>query len=424
MQLYQAQYIYPVSAPPITHGIVAVDGERIVAVGPVDDIMRRYAGAPVRDLGASMLMPQAVNAHTHLELTALAEMGQAYVADRSFTRWIVELVKTRRGITNDVLLEGARAGCAMLTTSATAVVGDISNRPISVEPLLESGLYGVIYHELIGPDPANAAQLLQGGQEQVRRWRAEYGEEHIRFGITLHTPYTVSAELFRITLPWVLEENIPFCIHVAESPAEAEFLLQGSGEIATILYPPDVRAVEWLSPTGHSPVRYLYDLGVLKARPLLVHGVQVNRDDLDLLTEYNVPMVHCPRSNFLLNCGRMPIEAYLEAGVPMAIGTDSLGSSPSLSVWEEAISAASTHCVAGVDLDPHELLRLCTLNGARALGFDDTHGSLEAGKLAHLAVGRLQTAQEGETEKESTAEDMLRALWRGEVSVEPAFTVS
>ncbi|MBA2286331.1 MAG: amidohydrolase family protein [Ktedonobacteraceae bacterium] len=424
MQLYKAQYIYPVSAPPITHGMVAVDGERIVEVGPAADMARRYAGAPVTDLGASMLMPQAVNAHTHLELTALAEMGRAYVADRSFTRWIVELVKTRRGITNDVLLEGARAGCAMLSASATAVVGDISNRPISVEPLLESGLYGVIYHELIGPDPANAAQLLQSGQEQVRRWRAEYGEQRIRFGITLHTPYTVSAELFRITLPWVLEENIPFCIHVAESPAEAEFLLQGSGEIATILYAPDARAIERMPPAGRSPVRYLYDLGVLKARPLLVHGVQVNRDDLDLLAEYSVPMVHCPRSNFLLNCGRMPIEAYQEAGVPMAIGTDSLGSSPSLSVWEEAISAAATHRAAAVDLDPHELLRLCTLDGARALGFDDTHGSLEPGKLAHLAVGRLQTAHEGEAEKETTAEDMLQALWRGEVSMGPAFSAS
>ena len=124
-----------------------------------------------------------------------------------------------------------------------------------------------------------------------------------------------------------------------------------------------------------------------------------------------------PRSNFLLNCGRMPLEAYQEAGVLVALGTDSLSSSPSLSVWEEGISAMRMHQAAGVKLDPHDLLRMCTLDGARALGFDAMLGSLETGKLARLAVGRMDETEKGEVNRVHTADEMLRMLWDGLVTV-------
>ena len=206
MQLYKAQYIYPVSSPPIIEGVLAIDGERITAVGPAEEVMQKYPGAQVTDLGSVMLLPQAINAHTHLELTALATLGKEYVTERSFVQWIRNLVTTWRTIPAEVQVEGSREGCRMLIESGTAAVGDISNTHASLAPLLESGLYGVIYHEMLNPDPAEAPRVLQRAQEQVRQWRSEYGEERVRFGVTLHTPFTVSAELFRITLPWVIEE--------------------------------------------------------------------------------------------------------------------------------------------------------------------------------------------------------------------------
>src|SRR5436305_10428089 len=131
-------------------------------------------------------------------------------------------------------------------------------------------------------------------------------------------------------------------------------------------------------------------------------------------------MAHFPRSNFLLNCGRMPLEAYQEAGVLVALGTDSLSSSPSLSVWEEGISAMRMHQAAGIKVDPHDLLRMCTLDGARALGFDTMLGSLEVGKLSRLAVGRMNEGKEGTMKHNSTANEMLEMLWNGEVTVEAA----
>ncbi len=425
MQLYRASYIYPVSSSPIVNGIIAIDdaGGRIIAVGEADVLLQQYPGAAVTNLGAVMILPQCVNAHTHLELTALAELGKLHIAERSFVQWIKELVKQWRTVPFETQVEGARDGSRMLIESATAAVGDISNTHASLEPLLESGLYGIIYHEMLSPDPEDAPHVLKKAQEQVRRWRSEYGEGRIRFGVTLHTPFTVSAELFRLTIPWAIEEAVPLCIHVAESPAETQYLLYGIGEVATALLSTGTPLTDMIPPPGCSPVAYLHRLGVLVAHPLLAHGVQVDRRDLDLLAEHRVPVAHCPRSNFLLNCGRMPIEMYQEAGVLVALGTDSLSSSPSLSVWEEAIAAMRMHRAAGVELDPHDLLRMCTLDGARALSFDDILGSLEAGKLARLATGTVGAkfiAPSASTPNTTfTAEEMLELLWEGKVEVKP-----
>jgi aminodeoxyfutalosine deaminase len=172
--------------------------------------------------------------------------------------------------------------------------------------------------------------------------------------------------------------------------------------------------------TRASPIRYLDQLGVLRTQPLLAHGVQVDRADLQLLAEQRIPVAHCPRSNVLLNCGRMPIELYQEAGAPLAMGTDSLSSSPSLSLWEEAASAVQMHRAAGVELDPHDVLRICTLDGARALGFADLLGSLVPGKLAKLALGKPRQTGKNEADLVPTADEMLRLLWDGEVSVSRA----
>src|SRR5947209_1902819 len=139
MQLYKAQYVYPVSSPPIRDGVIAVEGERIRAVGPTAEVEHWYAGAQVTDLGDVMLLPQAVNVHTHLELTVLATLGKEYIAERSFVQWIRKLVAARRSIPAEVLVEGSREGCRMLIESGTAAVGDISNTHASLVPLLESG---------------------------------------------------------------------------------------------------------------------------------------------------------------------------------------------------------------------------------------------------------------------------------------------
>src|SRR5215831_8835221 len=110
MRLYRADYIYPVSSSPLTDGIIAIEGERIVAVGPAVAIMQQFPGCPVSDLGAAMLFPQAVNAHTHLDQTAFAAFGQRSSIQGGFVQWINELVTTRRVTPLTEMVEGTREG--------------------------------------------------------------------------------------------------------------------------------------------------------------------------------------------------------------------------------------------------------------------------------------------------------------------------
>lgn len=291
-----------------------------------------------------------VNAHTHLELGGFAHLlpppeGSPFVA------WIQTLIAARRAIANEGLLpyqKAVEAGVAALRETGTTMVGDISATGVSVEPLHDSGLSGVVYLEVLGLEPTAALQRLRETQAKTDAYRKR--ENSMRVGLTIHAPYSCHPDLFREGAKWCVAENVPLCVHIAESRAEVELLQHGTGdflELKRALNLPDL-------PMPHcSPVAYLEDLGVLEAKPLLIHCVQVDEADIQRIARSGSKVVHCPRSNQRLQCGRMPLEKFLAAGVAVALGTDSLTSSPSLDVRYEAEAAIEMH--AG--LVPSEAIR-------------------------------------------------------------------
>lgn len=410
MKIVRARHVYPVTAEPIADGGVAVEGERIVAVGPAADLLARCPSAALVDLGETALFPAAVNAHTHLELTGLA----GAVHSQPFVDWILALIAARRALTYDDFTRAAGEGVRMLVESGTAAVGEISTAGASVEPVVASGLRGVIYYELLSGDPARAPELFERGKRQVAEWRERYPDARVRFGLSLHTPYTVSTALFRLAGEWCAGEGVPLCIHAAESPAETRWLLDHTGPVAETMYARLGLPTDLEPAPGVSPIAYLDGLGIFAAHPLLAHGVQVDAADLRRLANASVPVAHCPRSNTYLHCGRMPYGAYRAAGVPLAVGTDSLASSHSLSVWDELAVAWTLHTAAGDIIRPSDLLRLATLEGAVALGCAEELGSLDAGKSAELACASLAGLSDSERE-DSTA--VLTALVEGRLSV-------
>lgn len=409
--LYRARHVFPVTAEPIADGAVVVEGGHILAVDDAAILRERYPRARSVDLGEVALFPAAINAHTHLELTGLAG---AIPTGLDMASWIVALLRARAALTVDDLARAAADGVAMLRASGTAAVGEICTAGASVRPIVESGLRGVVYYELLSGDPARAAETLERGQQQLQRWHQEYPGASVRFGLSLHAPYTVSAPLFRQTSEWCRGEGVPLCIHVAESPAETQWLRDHTGPIADTLYATLGIPTDLEPAPGRSPVAYLDGLGVLRARPLLAHGVQVDRDDLGRLARADCAVAHCPRSNARLLCGRMPYGAYRQAGVRLALGTDSLASSDSLSVWEEAAVAWSLHARDGDVSRPADWLRLATQGGAEALGLADDLGSLTEGKFAALARAPLTGLSEVERRD---ADLVLLALVEGRISV-------
>src|SRR5579872_2371098 len=152
--VYRAQHVFPVTADPVPDGAVAAEGGRILAVGDAVTPLARYPNARVVELGDAALFPAAVNAHTHLELTGLAG---AIPAGLDMASWILALMRARAALTPDDLTQAAADGVAMLRASGTAAVGEICTAGASVRPIVESGLRGVVYYELLSGDPARAA---------------------------------------------------------------------------------------------------------------------------------------------------------------------------------------------------------------------------------------------------------------------------
>ncbi|MDE3231121.1 MAG: amidohydrolase family protein, partial [Chloroflexota bacterium] len=365
LTLLTARYVYPVTAAPITDGGVAVTGERIFAVGPAADLAARYPGARRVALGEAALLPAAINAHTHLELTALEG---AIPPGLDMASWILALISARRALDDAALRASAAEGVRRSLASGVAAIGEICSAGQSVGPIVESDLRGVVYYELLSGDPARADETLARGQAQLARWRDEYPGARVRFGLSLHAPYTVSTPLFERSAAWARAEGVPISIHAAESPAETQWLRDRSGPIRETLYATLGLPADLEPAARRSPMRYLSERGALSRETLLAHGVQVDADDLALVAASGAAVAHCPHSNTRLLNGRLPWAAYRAAGVRLALGTDSLASAPSLSIWDEAAYTADLHTHAAESPTPAELLRLATLDGADALG--------------------------------------------------------
>jgi len=172
---------------------------------------------------------------------------------------------------------------------------------------------------------------------------------------------------------------VPCSVHLAENVEEVELLTTGAGPWKTLMKDIGSWNHAWTAP-GVGPVQYLDQMGFLDNRLLAVHGVQMSPADLETLRTRGVTLVTCPRSNGHTGAGLPPIADFYDSGVRVAIGTDSLASSPDLNVFAEV---ATLHALAP-SVPAASLLESATIQGARALGFDADYGTIEPGKLARL----------------------------------------
>lgn len=372
MTRYRAAWVVPVAGPPLRDAWVAVSGDRIVAVGRDHD-----PTTPVVDLGQVTLMPGLVNAHTHLELSHLRDQ---IPPASDFVTWVRGVMATRRpgaGPSADTVAAGIQAGIDEAVASGTVLVGDISNTLAPWTLLAASPLGGVLFNEIIRfntPDPvAVVAQACQ----QIDALPPAAG---LRASLAAHAPYSVAPLVFRAIRDEIDRRPfLPYSVHLAESRDESEFIRTGGGQWRTFLEQVGSWDPAWTAPGG-TPVDYLDDAGFVSGRSLVVHGVQMTGADLARIARRGATLVTCPRSNVYTGAGRPPVEAFYAAGVPVAVGTDSLASTPDLNLFSEL---ASMHALAP-NVPAARLIESATVVGARALGFESEFGTLEPGKRARL----------------------------------------
>lgn len=375
---YHAAWVVPISAPPIRDGWVVVDRGRVVDVGTRGTGGAGTAHRVERDLGHVILMPGLVNAHTHLELSHLR---RAVAPASSFVMWVRQLLAARREYPDPrdpVILRGAADAIEEAVRTGTAVVGDISNTLVTFELLARSPLSAVLFYELIGFNLDNPDAFVERAVDELRALRPM---GTVRPALAAHAPYSVARSLFHAIRKATEHHQLgPHSVHLAESPEEVQFIRAAAGPWRTLLEELGAWDPSWTAP-GVSPVEYLDDNGFLGGA-LVVHGVQMSANDLARVAARGATLVTCPRSNTHTATGTPPVERFYASGVRVAIGTDSLTSTPDLNMFSEL---AALRALAPA-VPASRLLDSATRQGAAALGFEADYGSIEPGKRGRLLV--------------------------------------
>ncbi len=407
MRIYLSRFVLRVSAPPVAGGAVAVDDGKVVDVGRAADVRKR-AGADdeVVDLGDAVLMPGVVNAHTHLELSFFEDDPPA---GGDWVRWVRRLVERRAEADDVAIRAGIERGVATLRSRGTVAVGDVANGTATAAALARSGLHAVVFHELYGLRPEDAEAHVRGAAERLERMESEVeeagGSERVRLALSPHAPHTTSSALLKALAGRAAAADAPLSVHAAESEDEVRFLRDGTGAAAEYFRERGVLPEDW-SPPRMTPVAYLDRLGVLSPHTLLVHAVHLEQQDLSRLQTRGVTVVVCPRSNATLGVGKAAVPRILAAGIPVALGTDSLASAPDLDLFAEMAALRDDHPA----LPPAAVVRMATSNGARALGLGHRLGAIEPGFDAALVAVPLAAPDDDPLETVTSRPERVTVL--------------
>jgi cytosine/adenosine deaminase-related metal-dependent hydrolase len=355
----------------IRDGAVVLDGRgAIVDVGAAAHLLPRHAGSSVERV-RGVLLPGLVNAHTHLELSALRGLVPG---GAGFVSWVEHMIGARaEGAPED---DGTAIERAVdeLDAFGTVAVGEVTNSLSAVRPLARRGLVGSVFHEVFGvvlePLERRIADLPRVIEERVGTWPTP----ELAYSPTPHALYSTHPSAAKRLLREAGERGMRASVHLAEHASERRFLERGDGPIVSWYESRLKLKRELLEWPGKSPVALADDLGALSPHVLCVHLTDAHPDELDLVARRGAPVVFCPRSNLFIETRLPPLLAARSAGILPALGTDSLASNASLDVLAE--------CRALADRFPtvpaRDLVRMATWEGARALGRSD---------LGHIARG-------------------------------------
>ncbi|HEY0050063.1 MAG TPA: amidohydrolase family protein [Pyrinomonadaceae bacterium] len=391
MKIISANYVLPISGAAIENGAVVIEKDKIVAAGKQAEIAAKFPEAAAEDFGEAAIMPGFVNAHSHLEITAMRSFLDD--VEHDFSRWLLKLstVRAEKLTERDIeisavwgALEGLRAGVTCF--------GDIGRYgKAGFEALKKTGLRGIVFQETdFSPKNETAADDFARLEEKfLALKKTETGL--VKAGISPHSPYTVSRRLFEIIADYALREKVELSIHAAESKEETEFMQRGTGFFAALY---QKFGHEWHAPKVSS-IEYFNQIGILQTAPLLAHCVEVSEKDIETIGESGTRIAHCPKSNAKFGHGIAPFEKFLDQRIKVGLGSDSVASNNTCDILEESRFAALL-ARARQDkkrlLNAGEILEAATLGGAKSLNLEREIGTLDAGKQADLIVISLGAA--------------------------------
>ncbi|OQX19168.1 MAG: hypothetical protein BWK76_05385 [Desulfobulbaceae bacterium A2] len=395
--VHRAPWVLPVLGPAIADGAVAVANGRILAVD-TSHRLRHTLGAGVdwQDHAGCVLTPALVNAHCHLELSHLADLGRE--APAGFCDWILRVIAERGRATAQEATTAALAALAAMRGRGIGLVGDIGNSGMTTDARFADPAL-CCFHEFLGFS-------AQGAQRALATLAALPPQRDI----SAHAPYSTAESLLLALCRRARQQDRVLPIHLAESPEEMEFFVSGGGPVRDLLLQRGVWKPDWRPPAQGNPIRWLDHLGLLDEKLLCVHVVQAQAPEVELLARRRARLCLCPGSNQALGVGRPPLPAYLAAGLLPALGTDSLASNPQLCLWHEMALLRRDH--PGVE--PATVFAMATQAGARALEREGDWGALVPGRRARFLAVPLPVAAGG-------AAEVLEFLTSGDEAIVPGW---
>jgi 5-methylthioadenosine/S-adenosylhomocysteine deaminase len=364
----------------IPDGAVAIDGRDIVAVDTSAGIAKRFTASDLIDAQGRVAMPGLINTHTHAPMVLYRGLAD----DLALMEWLQKYIfpAEAKTVTPEFVRVGTRlAALEMIQSGTTTYVDMYYFEEEIAKATREAGLRAVLGQTIIQFPVADAKTPADGLARGIAFVKQFSRDDLITPALAPHAMYTLDTAMLKAIRAAAEREEAPLIIHLAETRDEVA--------ISTRQY-------------KRSPVRYLESIGfwgnsASKAKVLAAHAVHVSASDIQVLAKRGVGVSHNPESNMKLASGTAPVPAMRTVRIPVGLGTDGAASNNDLDMFEAMRQAAFLHKLQTGDprvIPARTALEMATREGARALGLEQSIGSLEPGKRADLIVVDMSSARQ------------------------------
>jgi len=383
---YRARTVVTMDGPPIDNGAVAVAGDRIAAVGRFEEI--RVLGGSVIDLGEVIILPGLINAHCHLDFTSLRG---GIRPRRSFADWILQINDLRRDLSDEDFLLSIALGFAEARRWGTTTIANIESIPALLERMGPPPLRTWWFAELIDVRSRfSAKEIVEVSLSFLRRTENWLGGA----GLSPHAPYTASAKLTHLAAETASRNKMLLTTHLAESDEETEMFRDGQGRLFELLQGLG-RPMKDCG-AGKTPLAVMLERRVINDQWIVVHLNELSKEDFARLESGpRFHIAHCPRSSRYFRHRPFAMQELRDLHFNICLGTDSLASNSSLSLFAEMQTVRDAHGW----LDPERILEMVTSNSARALNQKEVLGKIRAGFQADLIALPIENGRRNIFEK-------------------------
>lgn len=376
MRYLSADYIFPISSPPVKNGVLVVDN-----AGYILDVLKAPGSLRAIDFFEGILCPGFINAHCHLELSYL----KGKISEKKgLPEFIGEIESVRRNFAGGEIQKAIAEAEDEMIKNGIAGVGDISNSDYSFKQKSKKRIRYYTFIEALGFHPGRAEAAF----EKCLQLHQQAEISHLLSSITPHAPYSASEELLKKINEFAVKNNSLISIHNQESEDENKMFLEGKGTVLERLQLLGIDVSQW-KPTGKNSLQSIFQRLPQVNRILFVHNTFTSKSDIEFLKSAishppagragptsEIYFCFCPNANLYIE-NRLPdFNMFIEENCRITVGTDSLASNGALSILEElkTISASTP----GIQMET--LLTWATKNGAEFFGWEKELGSFEKGK--------------------------------------------